>query len=168
MNFSNSLLFVACAGFIITGCKNDVVETSAETTTTETTKMVAAKPETASFNIEGMSCAVGCAKTIEKKLAKMDGVQHATVDYDTKTAKVEFDASVLTTENLIEAVESAADGKTYKVADVKSSKDQAMVYNNEPAKKKKDRKDRKAKGDTETPTTEGKKACCSSKKACTA
>ena len=28
----------------------------------------------AEFTIKGMTCAMGCAKTIEKKLAKMDGV----------------------------------------------------------------------------------------------
>jgi len=29
-----------------------------------------------------MTCAIGCAKTIETKLAKMDGVQKATVDFE--------------------------------------------------------------------------------------
>lgn len=171
MNFSKSLLFIACASFVLTSCKDSESEVTTETADTSVeTKTLAANPETASFNIEGMSCAVGCAKTIEKKLSKMDGVQHATVDYDTKTAKVEFDASVLTTESLIEAVESAADGKTYKVENVKSSKDQAMIFNNDPIKKDKKKKNKKSnKDNTDTaPATDGKKACCSSKKACSA
>ncbi len=166
MNFSKSLMFVALIGVLFASCKDTASENVVETEeTTEVAKTVALKPETASFNIEGMSCSVGCAKTIEKKLNKMEGVQHATVDFDTKTAKVEFDASKLTTENLVEAVESAADGKTYKVADVKSSKDQAMNYT-DPVKKekKKSKKDKKADAEKKdcSPSEGGeKKACCS-------
>ncbi len=169
MNFSKSLLLIACASFILTSCKENAAETTSESSDVSVkTTAVALQPETASFNIDGMVCAVGCAKTIEKKLAGMDGVQSATVDYDTKIAKVEFDASVLTTETLIDAVESSADGKTYKVVDVKSSKDQAMVYDTDPVKKKKKSKKADKENTDKAPEAEGKKACCSSKKACTA
>ncbi len=168
MNFSKSLMFIALAGVMFTSCKETASENLADAEDAVVVeKTVALQPETASFSIEGMSCAVGCAATIEKKLAKMDGVQHATVDFDTKTAKVEFDASKLTTENLVEAVETAADGKTYKVADVKSSKDQAMNFQTDPVKKDKKKKSKKEKkSDAEkkdcAPSEGGeKKSCCS-------
>ena len=77
------------------------------------------KPETATFHIEGMSCAIGCAKTIEKKLSEMNGVQKATVDFDKKTAVVDFDATIQTPEKLTKAVESTGDGETYKVSQMK-------------------------------------------------
>ncbi len=67
-----------------------------------------------------MTCAVGCAKTIQEKLASMDGVQSATVDFDKKFATVEFDASKQTTELLLKAVEETGDGKTYMVSNMKS------------------------------------------------
>ena len=35
---------------------------------------------------------MGCAKTIENKLAAQDGVGQAVVDFDTKIATVKFDA----------------------------------------------------------------------------
>ena len=92
-----------------------------------TKKIVAAvKPETATFNIEGMTCAIGCAKTIQEELTAMDGVQKATVDFDKKTATVEFDATKQTPAKLLEAVETTGDGKTYKVSNMKSSTDKAM------------------------------------------
>jgi mercuric ion binding protein len=50
--------------------------------------------------IEGMTCAMGCAKTIEKELTNLDGVQKATVDFDKKTATVVFDKTVQNQENL--------------------------------------------------------------------
>jgi len=40
--------------------------------------------ETASFTISGMTCAIGCAKTIQDELSETDGVQKATVDFDKK------------------------------------------------------------------------------------
>ena len=33
-----------------------------------------------------MTCAMGCAKTIEKKMAKMDGVKMAKVDFEKELA----------------------------------------------------------------------------------
>ena len=68
-----------------------------------------------------MTCAIGCARTIQEKLSKMDGVQKATVDFDKKQATVEFDAAVLTPEILTKAVESTGDGETYKVSEMKTT-----------------------------------------------
>lgn len=42
-----------------------------------------------------MTCEMGCAKTIEKKLAKLDGMKSATVDFKNELASVEFDISKL-------------------------------------------------------------------------
>ncbi|WP_432222872.1 heavy-metal-associated domain-containing protein [Flavobacterium sp. TMP13] len=76
--------------------------------------------QTASFEIEGMTCAVGCARTIEKELVAMEGIQEATVDFDTKTATVSFDKNLQNPESLTKAVQASADGKTYKVSNLKS------------------------------------------------
>ena len=40
-----------------------------------------AKMQTASFTIDGMTCAMGCAKTIENKLAAQEGVGQAVVGF---------------------------------------------------------------------------------------
>lgn len=69
--------------------------------------------ETASFEIEGMKCAMGCAKVIEKNIAKMDGVKEATVDFDTKTATVSYDVDTVTKDDLIATV--TATGDSYQV-----------------------------------------------------
>jgi len=65
-----------------------------------------------------MTCAVGCAKKIEKKLAKMDGVKSATVDFDRKLAMVEYDEARVKPTHLTETVTKVAD--TYKVKDMKT------------------------------------------------
>ena len=69
-----------------------------------------------------MVCPDGCAKMIEKKLADTKGVQEVKVDYEAKTATVNFDLDKLSSDQLVKAVESAGDGKTYKVSDLKTIK----------------------------------------------
>ena len=131
MNFTKSFLAFALTSVLFISCKETASEPTSEaaTETSETTKEIVAavKPETATFEIEGMTCAMGCAKTIEKELAGMDGVQKATVDFDKKTATVEYDATKQTPEKLFATVEAAADGKTYKVSNVKNTADKAAL-----------------------------------------
>ncbi|HEX9827313.1 MAG TPA: heavy metal-associated domain-containing protein [Flavobacteriaceae bacterium] len=71
----------------------------------------------AEFGIEGMTCEIGCARTIEKKIAKMDGVKFAKVDFNKKMAMVEYDPAKLTPTNLEETVTKVGD--VYKVKDMK-------------------------------------------------
>ncbi len=121
MNFPKSILFFALASTLLFGCKDTASKPVAgEKTNTKKEVTVAAKPETASFKIEGMTCSMGCAKTIESKLSKLDGVQKANVDYDKKEATVAFDAAVLTPEKLTKVVEAIGDGETYKVSQMKT------------------------------------------------
>lgn len=121
MNFSKSLLFFAVTSLLFTSCKENAGETKETETATEKIVEVAEKPETASFSIEGMTCSMGCAKAIEKELAETKGVQKATVDFEKKTAIVEFDAAKQTPEKLMKIVEATADGKTYKASGMKTS-----------------------------------------------
>ena len=122
MNFTKSLLTFGIASTLLFSCKDTANKpvAGADETNTKKAVVVAAKPETASFKIEGMTCAMGCAKTIESKLSKLDGVQKATIDFDKKEATVEFDAAVLTPEKLTKTVEATGDGETYKVSEMKT------------------------------------------------
>lgn len=72
----------------------------------------------AEFTIEGMTCAMGCAKTIEKKMAKLDGVKSAKVDFDSRIAMVEYDEAKVTPTTLEEVVKKAGD--VYSVKDMKT------------------------------------------------
>ncbi|HEX9979979.1 MAG TPA: heavy metal-associated domain-containing protein [Flavobacterium sp.] len=173
MKITNSLFAFAAAGLILTGCKDSAKSPETVAVSDQaavTADAPAGKLETASFNIEGMSCAVGCAKTLEKKLSGMEGVQNASVDFEKKTATVKYDSAKQSPESFVEAVEAAAGGKTYKVSNVKSSADQAFNYGDP----KKDKKKKKAKKDTAekkegcaTDANAGAKpACCAAKKSC--
>ena len=112
-NIKVILALFLLTGIVFVSCKKEAPVEIA------TTKNEIAKVETTSFKIEGMTCAMGCAKTIENKLASLDGVQKATVNFDAKTATIEYDGNIQTPEKLSKTVEAVADGKTYKVSGVK-------------------------------------------------
>jgi copper chaperone CopZ len=125
MNFTKSITTLALASLLFVGCKEKSAEPVAvaetETAAPKVKKEIAAaNVQTASFTVEGMTCAVGCAKTIEEELSGLDGVQKATVDFDKKLATVTFDKTVQTPEKLTEVVQATGDGKTYKVSNMKS------------------------------------------------
>lgn len=169
-----SLFIFAFSALFVTSCKDNAVATTktATETSTETKTLAVGKVETASFTIEGMSCEIMCASKIQKELTATEGVQKATVDFEKKLATIEYDAAVTSPEKLVEKVEAVNGGDSYKVSNVKSSADHAMLFQEKPKEKekKKSRKERKAdekaaaEGKTEAKSE--KPACCSSKKAC--
>ena len=89
-----SLLLIAT---IFISCKN---EGKPEVKTVETQTVKELDPNAnyakAEFTIDGMTCAIGCAATIEKKISKMEGVKSAKVDFDRKLAMVEYDETKVT------------------------------------------------------------------------
>ena len=121
MKFSNSIIVIALATLLIVSCKNNNSKSDETATKSDAKKEIAAavKPETASFTIDGMTCPEGCAKTIEKSLSEMDGVQNAKVDFDKKLATVNFDLEKLKSKEIVKAVEAIGDGQSYKVSNVK-------------------------------------------------
>ncbi len=123
MRFIPSFLIISLSSLLLLSCKkSETPQTiiASEVASKPNSKTAAAKPAMATFKIEGMTCAIGCAKTIQEKLASMDGVQNATVDFDKKFAKVEFDALKQTPALLLKAVQETGDGKTYVVSNMKS------------------------------------------------
>ena len=61
--------------------------------------------ETASFEIEGMTCS-GCEAHVKHAAAELDGVIKTVASYADGTAKVEFDASKTTKEEIIAAIKT--------------------------------------------------------------
>lgn len=78
------------------------------------------KTETASFHISGMTCKIGCAKTIESKLSKKEGVTSVKVIFTDSLARVEFDADKTSSEDLIALINGIAGGDSYTATEVQS------------------------------------------------
>lgn len=117
----NILVFILVAT-MFTACKNEAkpevktIETNIAITTEKALNPDANFIKT-EFTIDGMTCAIGCARTIERKIAKMDGVKSTKVDFDRKLAMVEYDEAVVNHEALEATVSKTAD--IYKVSNMK-------------------------------------------------
>lgn len=67
--------------------------------------------------IEGMTCAEGCAKTIEKTVAELAGVTYSSVNFEEKTATFKFDETKTTEKDILAAIAAINEGQ-YKVNNV--------------------------------------------------
>ncbi|GAA4804110.1 heavy metal-associated domain-containing protein [Litoribaculum gwangyangense] len=156
-------------------CKNDVkpeIKTVEAITDTKKELDPNATYAKAEFTIDGMMCAIGCAATIEKKIAKMEGVKSAIVDFDKKLAMVEYNEAKVTPASLEETVSGVSD--TYKVSNMKTVTDFstskicdkaccAGKTDEEKAKCKKACCSETALVDIKACAADCKKACCANK-----
>lgn len=124
------------ASFAMVGCKKENKKQDIQK------EVVAENVQEASFKISGMTCEVGCAKTIESKLAKKEGVVDAKVVFTDSVATVKFDASKTNKKDLMTFVNGIADGKTYTTCekDCKKSKKECSSEKKECDSKKKEAK----------------------------
>lgn len=120
-NIKNIAFAIAITLFAIS-CKEEATPETKEAATAKT-EIAAENLETASLSIDGMTCEVGCAKTIESKLAGTDGVSEVKVDFETKIATVKFDKTKQSIKSLTETVEKVGGGDLYKVTKSEKSTD---------------------------------------------
>jgi len=122
MNLLKLILTILITSHFALSCKDKATEidTIKEGTSIVKKEIKTVNLKKTSFTIEGMTCSIGCAKTIQDELSGLDGVQKATVDFDKKLATISFDKTVQTTKSLTEVAEKTGDGKTYTVSNIKS------------------------------------------------
>ena len=92
-----STLMVSCGGDSQSGDQNNVTNVASE--------MASLKAD-----ISGMTCEVGCAKTIEKMLSETEGVVSAKVDFEKKAAFVDYDKAKVSEADLLAAINKFKDG----------------------------------------------------------
>jgi len=71
------------------------------------------------IDIEGMTCEIGCAKTIESKLSKTEGVSIVSISFDDKKGIIEYDANKTDKNKIVAVVQEIAGGDLYKVTGAK-------------------------------------------------
>jgi len=73
---------------------------------------------TVQLDIEGMTCEIGCAKLIQSKLYKTDGVTFAEVHFADSSGVVSYDANRLSEKDLVSVVQQAGGGDLYRVSSI--------------------------------------------------
>lgn len=73
------------------------------------------KIQTIEVSIEGMTCEIGCAKLIESKVHKLEGVTFSKVNFEEKTGQFSFDSNKISEEEIVKNINGIAGGDLYKV-----------------------------------------------------
>jgi mercuric ion binding protein len=66
--------------------------------------------KTVSMEIEGMTCEMGCKNAIEKKVAKMEGVESISIDFENAVAEINYNENETNPDEVIETIESIGGG----------------------------------------------------------
>ena len=81
-----------------------------------------AEIQTVSFAVSGMTCEIGCAKTIQSKLSKKEGVTDVRVVFSDSIATVSFDSSKTSTTDISSFISGIAGGDAYTASELKPKK----------------------------------------------
>jgi periplasmic mercuric ion binding protein len=143
MKLKNILASVVVLAFVAISCNN-----------TETKKEL--KKESVALAISGMTCEIGCAKTIQSKLSKKEGVLNAKVIFNDSIANIEFDANTTSKKDLIAFVDGIAGGDLYSAKETTKKAHECSEECKEKCEMKTEHKECKE---------DCKMACCKDKKA---
>ena len=83
---------------------------------------VAANYKSIEVDIEGMTCEIGCARTIESKLSKFNGVTYSNVSFEAKKGQFTFDSNKISQEDIISKITGIAGGEIYSISKTKEIK----------------------------------------------
>jgi Cu+-exporting ATPase len=113
----DKLLYLFLCLALLISCKEDKEQRNLEMPNKQ---VLAADLKKIDVEIEGMTCEIGCAKLIESKLAKAEGVNFVKVDFEKKMGRIEYDANRIDEKELSNIITSAGGGDLYKVAGIYS------------------------------------------------
>ena len=91
---------------------------SAERSGAKATEEVVQDLKHAKAEIKGMTCEIGCARLIQSKLYKTEGVTFASVSFADSSGVISYDASRVSIEDLKAVIEGAGGGDLYTVASI--------------------------------------------------
>ena len=130
----------------------------------KSTQEVTAKVMKMSMNIDGMTCAMGCARAIEVELNNIDGVE-ARVDFDTKNAVLSYNSELTSEVYLVDFVNNYRKG-AFSASVISPNSPGKSVKSCCSSKKEACSAEQKAKcADKKDVSSESSdKSCCASKK----
>lgn len=113
MKIQKIIFTILLAVFTLSACKSELKKDT-EVRISKTPKL-----EKVAINISGMTCEIGCAKTIQSKLSKKAGITSAKVIFKDSLGLVEFDANTISASEINTFINNIAGGDLYTVKSVK-------------------------------------------------
>ena len=117
MNKKAIFLLLAISALLIISCS--VNDEKGKTKDIKSDVLQMAKMETVSLAISGMTCEIGCAKSIQSKLSKKEGVAAAVVVFTDSIATITFDSNKTSAENLSSFITGIAGGNLYTASEIR-------------------------------------------------
>ena len=117
MNKKAIFLLLAISALLIISCS--VNDEKGKTKDIKSDVLQIAKMETVSLAISGMTCQIGCAKAIQSKLSKKEGVADAVVVFTDSIATITFDSNKTSAENLSSFITGIAGGNLYTASEIR-------------------------------------------------
>lgn len=114
-----SVLIISLVIFSCNNTKKEPINEKPEVKKEE----VAANYKSIEVDIEGMTCEIGCARLIESKLFKVDGIDYSKVSFETKKGQFTFDANKISQEDIVKKINGIAGGDLYSVTKTKEIQD---------------------------------------------
>ena len=117
MNKKAIFLLLAISATLIISCS--INDEKGKTKVLKSDVLQMAKMETVSLAISGMTCEIGCAKSIQSKLSKKEGVAAAVVVFTDSIATITFDSNKTSAENLSSFITGIAGGNLYTASEIR-------------------------------------------------
>jgi len=109
----------------------------------ENTKQSATKPDIVTkkevalknmeVDIEGMTCEIGCARLIQSKLSKIEGITYTKVSFEQGKGQITYDANRISSDYVIASIEKIAGGDLYSVSDSKEISEITLTSETTPS-----------------------------------
>ncbi len=116
MNFIKLCSLFICLLFITVSCNKNSSKNNSSITNN---KGIAANFTKNEFHIKGMTCEIGCARLIQSRLSKVDGIKFVKVSFKDSLGMIEYDMNKLNFKKITTVVNNIAGGDLYKITDNK-------------------------------------------------
>ena len=111
MKIQKIVFAVVVACLVLIGCKSEDKKKEVKKET------IAANMQKVSLHVTGMTCEIGCAKIIQSKLSKKEGIASAKVVFKDSLATVDYDANKISKKEIVAFVDGIAGGDLYKASE---------------------------------------------------
>jgi len=109
MKFQRIIVVISVAVFALSACNTETKKAP------EAKEVKTPKLQKVALTISGMTCEIGCAKTIQSKLSKKEGITSAQVIFKDSLGLVEYDANIISAEDITTFITGIAGGDLYTI-----------------------------------------------------
>ncbi|HEY9222118.1 MAG TPA: heavy metal-associated domain-containing protein [Lutibacter sp.] len=110
-------IYILSIAVLLFSCNDSKKEVSVKKSGIEKQE-VAANHKSIEVEIEGMTCEIGCAKTIESKLSKTEGVKYSKVNFEAKVGQFTYDENKISKEDIAKKIAGIGGGDLYKATKI--------------------------------------------------